>query len=160
MTRRNRIILICAIVVGVPAIGVGALWVFGAEHDPCITSRQTLPRLRPDNPYLHSCDGKIYLISEQPDARYKRLDKPGVDLATLKALPLRFAAVGQQLYYVSMQSEGFYAQAYDLRPIPEADVATLEIRSETMIRDKNHEYVVNNNQYTVEPRTEPSAAAQ
>jgi hypothetical protein len=144
--KKARTIIAVLAAVGTAIVGVMLL----ASDGGSCNSSSGLVQLHPQNPYLFSCKGALYLPAPSTKTRFSRTTvlRP----QDVEALPFRFARTRDRLYYVGYVIVGFDENEYFLRPVDGVDVRTMQVVDEHHVRDSQHVYTVLRDHFFAEQR--------
>jgi hypothetical protein len=134
------------------AVGGAMIGIMLLENDrtSCDSSSHNLVQLHPQNPYLFSCEGALYLPAPSTAARFTRTTVLRPE--DVSALPFRFARTRDRLYYVGYINVGFDENEYFLRPVEGVDVTTMQVIDEHHVRDSEHVYTILRDRFFTEER--------
>lgn len=131
------------------AIAAGA-WMVREDRDPCLYAGSEHRQMHPQNAFLSTCDGHLYLPTSSERRPYRRIDE--VKVSEVEPLPFKYLKVSGQVYFIAVAEAGFDEDKHVLMPIKGIDGATTEVLDEGHIQDKQNRYTVMFRDFIVEPR--------
>jgi hypothetical protein len=108
--------------------------------------------MHPQNVFLSTCDGHLYLPTSSERRPHRRIDE--VKVSEVEPLPLKYLKVSGQVYFVAVVEGGFDEDKHVLMPIGGIDGATTEVLDEGHIQDKENKYTVMFSDVIVERRVD------